>query len=93
MKEKLFLDKMVELDEDFREGIEQNILLEKAFTKINELVEHRNDISHGVDDADENILSINVILEYCSYFKVLIESIYIIVMRQFASLMINNEIN
>lgn len=79
------------LEEDFREELGQKILLEKAFSKINEIVERRNDIAHGVDDADENILSVDVILTYCDYFISLVEAIYIIVLREYVTLMIQNK--
>ncbi len=89
VKEKTFLDKMKILDDNYSEDMNQKIILEKAFFRINEIVERRNDIAHGVDDADENILSINVILDYCDYFTALAETIYSIVMKEYISFMIN----
>lgn len=91
VKEKILREKMQVLDDDFRENMNQKILLEKAFYRINEIVERRNDIAHGVDDADENILSVDVILNYCDYFITLVKAIYSVVMREYISLMINKK--
>ena len=91
MQEDIFTKTIQQMEEDFREDMGQKIRLEKAFYRINEIVEHRNDIAHGVDDADENILSVEVILNYCDYFTSLVEAIYMIVMREYATLMIHHK--
>lgn len=82
---------MQNIENDFREDLDQKLLLQKAFFIINDIVERRNDIAHGVDDADENILSVDVILNYCDYFIALAEAIYTVVMREYVSLMISKK--
>lgn len=57
---------------------------EKCFQLLDDLVERRNDIAHGVDDADDNILSTDVLLEYADYITALSNAIYSIVLEAYA---------
>ena len=90
------IDKII-LDSNFQDGIIDDMMgsltkeeLEDAkFQKLSELVERRNDIAHGVEDADENILKADMIeTDYCRYLKVLARLIYRAVLREYAALVI-----
>lgn len=68
---------------------QNNVLhCEKCFHPLNDLVERRNDIAHGVDDADDNILSIDVLIEYADYIIALSNAIYSIVLEEYAKTII-----
>lgn len=57
---------------------------EKCFLLLDDLIERRNDIAHGVDDADDNILSADVLIEYADYILALSTAIYLIVLEEYA---------
>lgn len=61
---------------------------EKCFQPLGDLVERRNDIAHGVDDADDNILSTDVLIEYANYVLALSKAIYLIVLEKYAETVI-----
>lgn len=65
-------------------GLKNNALYnEKCFQLLDDLVERRNDIAHGVDDADDNVLSTDVLIEYADYIVALSKAIYSIVMEAY----------
>lgn len=55
-----------------------------CFWLLDDLVERRNDIAHGVDDADDNILSTDVLIEYADYVVALSKAIYSIMVEEYA---------
>lgn len=61
---------------------------ERCFQCLNDIIERRNDIAHGVDDADDNILSTDVLLEYSNYIVEIAKSIYSIVIGEYARITI-----
>lgn len=82
-----FIDYLQKIDPEFHIILElQNNALccEKCFQLLDDLVERRNDIAHGVDDADDNILSADVLIEYADYVIALSDAIYSIVLTEYA---------
>lgn len=68
------------------ESKNDTVYRENCFQLLNDLVERRNDIAHGVDDADDNILSTDVLLEYADYIVALANAIYSVVFEEYAKI-------
>ena len=65
------------------ESQNNELCCEKCFQLLDDLIERRNDIAHGVDDADDNILSTDVLLEYADYVVAFSNAIYSIVLSKY----------
>ena len=89
-----FIDYLQKKDPEFHIILEsQNNALccEKCFQLLDDLIERRNDIAHGVDDADDNILSTDVLLEYADYVVALSNAIYSIVLSKYVETTISSQ--
>lgn len=86
-----FIDFLGKIDPELSILLEEqreNAYYERCFQRLNDVIERRNDIAHGVEDADDNILSTDVLLEYANYIMEISKSIYSIVLCEFAKISI-----
>lgn len=91
IKNQSFIDFMNEIDPELpilSEEQRKEAYYDRCFHRLDDLIERRNDIAHGVDDADYNILSTDVLFEYAHYVVEIAKSIYSIVLCEYVKITI-----